>query len=140
MEITHRARDIYPSWNPTFTVFHALYDARGFGTARAIRALVGVHYLLAVAGLGNLRNGINILVPMWRYLPGLYQRGLLLEARTLPSVSTSRSVVGRERTVREPALILHDRSDLGPRRTGGCKKAERAGLDSSRDSYFVENA
>jgi len=50
------ARDINSSWDAAFAVFHTLDDTGGFGALRTIRALVGVHDLLAVAGFGNLRH------------------------------------------------------------------------------------
>jgi hypothetical protein len=55
-EIARRAGDIDSAGSATLTVLDALDDAGGFGALRAIGALVGVHDLLTVAGLGNLRH------------------------------------------------------------------------------------
>jgi hypothetical protein len=55
-EIARRAGDINSAGSAALTVLDALDDAGGFGALRAIGALVGVHDLLTVAGLGNLRH------------------------------------------------------------------------------------
>ena len=55
-EIARRARDIHSAGSAALTVFDALDDAGGFGALRTIGALVGVHDLLTVACLGNLRH------------------------------------------------------------------------------------
>ena len=47
-ELTARARDINPARDAALAVFHALDDARGLAALGAIRALGGVHDLLAV--------------------------------------------------------------------------------------------
>ena len=53
-EIACRAGVINSAWCPALTVLDALDDAGWFGTLGAIGALVGIHDLLTVAGLGNL--------------------------------------------------------------------------------------
>ena len=53
-KITRRAGDIYSAWNATLPVFDPFHDTSWFGTLRTVRALVGVHDLFTVAGLGNL--------------------------------------------------------------------------------------
>src|SRR2546426_973790 len=55
-EITRRAGDIHPARSTPLTILDALDDAGGFGALRTIGALVGIHDLLTVAGLGNLRH------------------------------------------------------------------------------------
>ena len=55
-EIASRAGDIYPARSSPLTIFNTLYDTGRFGALRTIRALVGIHDLLTVAGLGNLRH------------------------------------------------------------------------------------
>jgi len=55
-EVTCRAGDINSAWRAALTVLDALHDACGFGTLGAIGALVSIHDLLTVAGLGNLRH------------------------------------------------------------------------------------
>ena len=55
-EITRRARDVDSARSTALTVLDTLDDAGGFRALRAIRALVGIHDLLAVAGLGNFRH------------------------------------------------------------------------------------
>jgi hypothetical protein len=55
-EIARRAGDVHSARNTALTVLDALDDAGGFGALGAIGALVGVHDLLTVAGLGNLRH------------------------------------------------------------------------------------
>jgi hypothetical protein len=55
-EVTCRAGDVNSAWRAALAVLDALDDAGGFGTLGAICALVGVHDLLTVAGLGNLRH------------------------------------------------------------------------------------
>ena len=61
-ELTGRTRDVHAAGDAALTVLDALYDAGGFGAFRAISALVGVHDLLAVAGLGNLRHCAVLLI------------------------------------------------------------------------------
>jgi hypothetical protein len=53
-EIAGRAGDVNSARNAALTILDALDDAGGFGALRAIRALIGIHDLLAVACLGNL--------------------------------------------------------------------------------------
>ena len=55
-EIARRAGDINSARNTALTVLHALHNASWFGALRTIRALVSIHDLLTVAGLGNLRH------------------------------------------------------------------------------------
>ena len=55
-EIARRAGDIHSARSTALTILDALYDAGRFGALRTIGALVGVHDLLTVAGLGNLRH------------------------------------------------------------------------------------
>ena len=55
-EIARRTGDIHSAGSTALTVLDALYDAGRFGALRTIGALVGVHDLLTVAGLGNLRH------------------------------------------------------------------------------------
>ena len=55
-EIARRARDIHSAWSTALAVLDALDDAGRFGALGTIRALVGIHDLLTVAGLGNLRH------------------------------------------------------------------------------------
>ena len=55
-EVACRAGDINSARRTTLTILDALDDAGGFGTLWAIGALVGIHDLLTVAGLGNLRH------------------------------------------------------------------------------------
>jgi hypothetical protein len=55
-EIARRAGDIDSTGGAALTVLDALDDAGGFGALGTIGALVGVHDLLTVAGLGNLRH------------------------------------------------------------------------------------
>ena len=64
-EITPRAGDIHSARSTAFTVLDALDDACGFGTLGTIRALVGIHDLLTVAGLGYLRH--NACSPWYEY-------------------------------------------------------------------------
>src|SRR4029077_8672704 len=54
-KLTRRARDVNPARDAAFAVFHALDDARGLAALGAIRALGGVHDLLAVSCLCDLR-------------------------------------------------------------------------------------
>src|SRR3981189_1568383 len=55
-EIARRAGDIHSARSTAFTVLDTLDDAGRFGALGTIRALVGIHDLLTVAGLGNLRH------------------------------------------------------------------------------------
>jgi hypothetical protein len=55
-ELASRAGDVNSARNPALAVLDALHDAGGFGALRTIGALVGVHDLFTVAGLGNLRH------------------------------------------------------------------------------------
>jgi hypothetical protein len=55
-EIARRAGDIHSARSTALTVLDALDDAGGFGALGTIRALVGIHDLLTVAGLGYLRH------------------------------------------------------------------------------------
>jgi hypothetical protein len=55
-EIARRAGDIHSARSTALTILDTLDDAGGFGALGTIRALVGVHDLLTVAGLGNLRH------------------------------------------------------------------------------------
>ena len=55
-EIARRAGDIHSARSTALTVLDTLDDAGGFGALGTIRALVGIHDLLTVAGLGNLRH------------------------------------------------------------------------------------
>jgi hypothetical protein len=55
-EIARRTGDIDSAGSAALTVLDTLDDAGGFGALRTIGALVGVHDLLTVAGLGNLRH------------------------------------------------------------------------------------
>src|SRR6266576_303543 len=55
-KIARRARDIHSARSTALTVLDTLDDTGGFGALRTIRALVGIHDLLTVAGLGNFRH------------------------------------------------------------------------------------
>ena len=55
-EIARRAGDIYSAGRTPLPVLNTLDDAGGFGALGTIRALVGIHDLLTVAGLGNFRH------------------------------------------------------------------------------------
>ena len=55
-EVARRAGDIHSARSTALTILDALDDAGGFGALRTIGALVGIHDLLTVAGLGNLRH------------------------------------------------------------------------------------
>src|ERR1700754_602658 len=59
VEIARRAGDVHPSRNAALAVLHALHNARRLRALRAIGALLCIHDLLAVTGLGNLRHGIS---------------------------------------------------------------------------------
>jgi hypothetical protein len=64
-EIACRAGDIHSAGSTALTVFDTLDDAGGFGALRTIRALVGIHDLLTVAGLGYFRH--NACSPWYEY-------------------------------------------------------------------------
>ena len=53
-EIARRTGDVHSARSTTLTVLDAFDDASRFGALRTIGALVGIHDLLTVAGLGNL--------------------------------------------------------------------------------------
>jgi hypothetical protein len=53
-ELTCRARDIHSARRTAFTVLDAFHNAGWLGALRAVCALVCIHDLLSVAGLGNL--------------------------------------------------------------------------------------
>ena len=55
-EVARRAGDIHSARSTALTVLDALDDAGGFGALRTVGALVSIHDLLTVAGLGNLRH------------------------------------------------------------------------------------
>jgi hypothetical protein len=55
-EIARRAGDIHSARSTALAVLDSLDNACGFGALGTIRALVGIHDLLTVAGLGNLRH------------------------------------------------------------------------------------
>ena len=55
-ELARRAGDVHSTRNSALTVLDTLDDAGRFGALRTIRALVGIHDLFTVAGLGNLRH------------------------------------------------------------------------------------
>ena len=55
-ELAGRAGDVDSAGGSAFAVLDALYDASGLGALGAIGALVSIHDLLTVAGLGNLRH------------------------------------------------------------------------------------
>src|SRR4030088_1222239 len=55
-EIARRAGDIHSAGSTALTVLDTLDDAGRFGALGTIRALVGIHDLLTVAGLGNFRH------------------------------------------------------------------------------------
>ena len=55
-EIARRTRDVDSARSTALTVLDTLDNAGGFGALWAIRALVGIHDLLTVAGLGNFRH------------------------------------------------------------------------------------
>jgi hypothetical protein len=55
-EIAGRAGDIDSTRDASFPVLDAFYDAGWFRALRTIRALVRIHDLFTVAGLGNLRH------------------------------------------------------------------------------------
>ena len=55
-EFAGRAGDVNSAWGSTLAILYALNDTCGFGAFGAIRALVSIHDLLTVAGLGNLRH------------------------------------------------------------------------------------
>ena len=57
-KIAGGAGDIDPARDATLAVLDPLHNAGGFAALGAIGALVGVHFLLAVAGLGNLCHGV----------------------------------------------------------------------------------
>src|ERR1700753_734217 len=54
-EVARGAGDIHAAGGAALAVLDALHDTRRLRALGAIRALLGVHLLLAVAGLGNLR-------------------------------------------------------------------------------------
>jgi hypothetical protein len=55
-EIACRAGDVHSAWRAALTVLDTLHDAGRFGALGTIRALVSIHDLLTVAGLGNFRH------------------------------------------------------------------------------------
>ena len=55
-ELAGGAGDVDAAGDTALTVLDALDDAGGLGALRAIGALVSIHDLLTVAGLGNLRH------------------------------------------------------------------------------------
>src|SRR4030088_3660478 len=55
-EIARRAGDIHSAGSTALTVLDTLDNAGRFGALGTIRALVGIHDLLTVAGLGNFRH------------------------------------------------------------------------------------
>ena len=55
-ELAGRTGDVDATRDAALAVLHTLDDAGGLGALGAIGALVGIHDLLAVAGLGNLRH------------------------------------------------------------------------------------
>ena len=55
-EIAADAGDVNSTWDVALAVFDALYDACGLGALGACSALLCIHDLGAVAGLGNLRH------------------------------------------------------------------------------------
>jgi hypothetical protein len=55
-EVASRAGNINSARDAALTVLDAFHNTCGFGALRTVRALVCVHDLLAVAGLGNLRH------------------------------------------------------------------------------------
>ena len=72
-KIACRAGDIHSARSTALTVLDTLDDAGGFGALRTVRALVGIHDLLTVAGLGNLRhNALLSLVRMLRLARWMY--------------------------------------------------------------------
>lgn len=57
-EIAYRARDVHAARCAALTVLHSLYDSCRLRALRTIGALICVHNLLTVTGLGNLRHGL----------------------------------------------------------------------------------
>ena len=55
-EIARRAGDVYSAGGTALPILNTLDDTGGFGALGTIRALVGIHDLLTVAGLGNFRH------------------------------------------------------------------------------------
>lgn len=64
-EIARRAGDIHSARSTALAVLDTLDNACGFGALGTIRALVGIHDLLTVAGLGYLRH--NACSPWYEY-------------------------------------------------------------------------
>ena len=60
VEIAGRAGDINSSWNAALAILHALYDSRRFVALGAIGGLRRVHYLLAIACLGNFGHSPGV--------------------------------------------------------------------------------
>ena len=58
-EIAGRAGDVHPTGHATLPVLDALYDTGGFGALGAVGALLCVHDLFAVTGLGNLSHTVS---------------------------------------------------------------------------------
>jgi hypothetical protein len=61
-ELTRRARNIDSARHAPLTVLHALDDSRRFAALRTIRALAGIHHLLAICRFCNLcsyRHGLS---------------------------------------------------------------------------------
>src|ERR1700751_3373924 len=59
-EVARRAGDIHSARSTALAVLDTLDDAGGFGALGTIRALVGIHDLLTVAGLGNFRHNADL--------------------------------------------------------------------------------
>jgi hypothetical protein len=59
-ELAGRAGDINSARGSALTILHALDDAGRLGALWAIGALVGIHDLLTVAGLGNLCHNLAL--------------------------------------------------------------------------------
>src|SRR5665213_847359 len=55
-KIARGARNVDAAGDVALAVLDALHDAGGLGALGTIGALLGIHDLLAVAGLGNLRH------------------------------------------------------------------------------------
>jgi len=60
VKIAGRAGDVNSAGHSALTILHSLDDTGRFGALRAIRALVGIHDLLTVAGLGNLCHNLAL--------------------------------------------------------------------------------
>jgi hypothetical protein len=69
VELTRRARDKDPASDASFTVFNPLRDARRFAALGTIRALGGVHFLLAIGCFCDLGHFSLLRPPSGSILP-----------------------------------------------------------------------